>query len=159
LPAGVPFEIECNIIKPLTMDLINEIPRENGFYRSSVRQSRKVKALHDPISTAFLDAINEFSMRPNFKFTWFRYLPRNIHDSFLEPVENAIISKLSSLPILCSANGTYRAPHKFIIPALFSDADGEPLIPEAYVPGKLYYLSHLYNLDTDGVTDIRSWNK
>jgi hypothetical protein len=106
--------------------------------------------LRDAISTAFLDAITKFSMRPNFKFTWFRYLPRNIHDSFLEPVENAIISKLSSLPILCSANGTYRAPHKFITPGLFSDADGEPLIPEAYLPGKLYYLSHLYDLDTDG---------
>jgi hypothetical protein len=33
LPAGVPFEIEINTTKPLTMDLINKIRRENGFDR------------------------------------------------------------------------------------------------------------------------------
>jgi len=33
LPAGVSFEIEFNTINPLTMDLINEIRRENGFDR------------------------------------------------------------------------------------------------------------------------------
>jgi hypothetical protein len=107
--------------------------------------------LRDAIPAAFLAAVTKFSMRPNLKFTWFRYLPRNIHDSFLGPVENAIISKLSSLPILCSADGTYRPPHKFIIAGSFCDADGKPLIPEAYLPGKLYYLSHPYDLDMDGV--------
>src|SRR5882762_8224145 len=107
-------------------------------------------ALRDAISTAFLDAVKKFSTRPNLKFTWFRYIPRNIHDSFLGPVENAIISKLSLRPILCSADGTYRPPHKFIIAGSFCDADGEPFIPEAYLPDKLYYLSHPYDLDTDG---------
>ena len=106
--------------------------------------------LRDAISTAFINAVTKFSMRPSLKFTWFRYLPQNIHDSFLGPVENAIISKLSSLPILCSADGIYRPPHKFIIAGSFCDADGEPFIPEAYLPGKLYYLSHPYDLDTDG---------
>lgn len=106
--------------------------------------------LRDAIPTAFLDAVMKFRVRPNLKFSWFRYLPRNIHDSFLGPVENAIISKLSSLPILCSADGTYRLPHQFVIAGSSCDADGEPFIPEAYLPGKLYYLSHPYDLDTDG---------
>jgi hypothetical protein len=47
LPASVPFEIEFNTIKPLTMDLINEIRRENGFDRAfdSPETISTVKAL------------------------------------------------------------------------------------------------------------------
>lgn len=90
-------------------------------------------------------------MRPELQFTWFRYLPHNIHDSFLRPVEEEIYSKLSTLSILCSVDGVYRPPTKFITAGSFCNADGKPLIAEAYLPGKLYYLSAPYDINADGV--------
>jgi len=45
LPAGVLFEIEFNTIKLLTMDLINQIRRENGFDLDSLETINTITAL------------------------------------------------------------------------------------------------------------------
>src|ERR1700749_1304798 len=97
--------------------------------------------LRDAISATFLAAVSKFKFRPALRYTWFRFLPQNIHDSFLGPVESAIIQILSTRPIFHSADGIYRPPSKFVIAGTFCDSEGEPFIPEEYLPGKRYYLS------------------
>lgn len=106
--------------------------------------------LRDAISVTFIAAVEKFKMQPTLQFIWFRFLPCKIDDPFFSVVEKEIISKLSQLAILRSADGCYHLPSKFVIASqAFCDNLGNHLIPEIYLPGRVHYLTSPYNVDAD----------
>jgi hypothetical protein len=107
--------------------------------------------LRSGIIDAFTRATERFKLRPTLLFTWFRFLPINIRNPFFRPIENSIIQRLKNLPIFCTGTDAFKKPSEFVtVPPTYRDENGEPLIPEDYLPKNCHYLSPKYDNSTDG---------
>ncbi|TCD66329.1 hypothetical protein EIP91_001478 [Steccherinum ochraceum] len=100
--------------------------------------------IRDAIPQAFIQAIEEFKSRPSLQFEWFRFIPDGVSDSFMRPVQDALIEQLQSQPVILCDDGEYRAPAEVIMEP-YSDDDDVPLIPPNFLSGR-HYLSTQYDL-------------
>ncbi|KAF8267008.1 hypothetical protein EI94DRAFT_1731509 [Lactarius quietus] len=111
------------------------------------------RALRGSVIDAFLIAVERFKDYPTLRNVWFRYLPESIPDSFFGYVEHKLMLDLQNRSILRSSDGTHvRACQLIILPHVFRDDAGAPLIPEAHLTRGFFYLSSDYNAyDKDGL--------
>lgn len=109
------------------------------------------RVIRDAIPAAFLDAVSDLQQRPTLLFTWLRYIPLHIVDSFFNPVHASLISLLKQSHIIVCQDGKSRQPSEvLILPSKYQDsADDTPLIPSEHIIPKCY-LSDKYNVSVDG---------
>ena len=127
-------------------DFITSASREDVLTQKEWNRS-----LRGSIIDAFLLAVERFADHPTLRNVWFRYLPISISDSFFSYVEHKLMTELQPRPILRCSNGTRVCASQLIIliPPFRDDFD-EPLVPEAYLPRGMRYLSSDYDAQRDG---------
>ncbi|KAJ7503102.1 hypothetical protein B0H11DRAFT_1987795 [Mycena galericulata] len=96
--------------------------------------------------SVFLDAIAEFQMRPNLALVWYKYIPTTMLDGFFSPFKDSLMDQLRMMDILQDADGQLRCPsHLLVVPSEYCDDNGEPLIPETFLPPGHHYISSEYD--------------
>ena len=94
-----------------------------------------------------MKAINTFKERPNLQFTWLRYIPEDISDSFMKPAEEAFIEELKAQRIILCSSGSYHLPTTVLMEPYCGENDA-PLIPEQFFTNR-FYISPKYDLNVD----------
>ena len=109
------------------------------------------RSLLESVVDALLLAVERFADHSTLRNVWFRYLPISIPDNFFAYVEHKLMVELQPRPILRSSNDArVCASQLIILIPPFRDDSNEPLIPEAYLPRGLRYLSSDYDAQRDG---------
>ena len=106
-------------------------------------------------STCFVNSVLRFNTT-ELKYSWPKFLPRQIYHSYLQPLKDLIISKLIESEILESQANTFEKPGSLVhLPVEFLDDGGTPLFDSEI--DKRTYLSSKYeisDLRTLGVKDL-----
>jgi hypothetical protein len=117
-------------------------------------ENSRNKAILYGVAEAFLETVLKFCEHPTLQFQWTRYIPSNVSEPFWKKLVGRIDALLKANPVLRgrSKGSLRRIDQLKIIPDLFKDKYGDPLVPD--LPEEMYLASEYHLGDRLPLKDL-----